>query len=137
MRGSDNLAVLFLNASDIEQAEDDAVGRDTNEVVEIASPPLAIVDGGDCCVVKVGRFGLHRLNGPGRGALRYFSRLRIALLTEGVWSVTVGPLKPEFWIYTFSVNGVTTLDPRDRRQQDDGMEALGAGGNMVRWIRGG
>jgi enterochelin esterase family protein len=31
----------------------------------------------------------------------------------GVWSVTVGPLKPEFWIYTFSVNGVTTLDPRN------------------------
>ena len=32
---------------------------------------------------------------------------------KGVWSVTVGPLKPEFWIYTFSVNGVTTLDPRN------------------------
>jgi enterochelin esterase family protein len=31
----------------------------------------------------------------------------------GVWSATVGPLKPEFWIYTFSVNGVTTLDPRN------------------------
>jgi enterochelin esterase-like enzyme len=32
---------------------------------------------------------------------------------KGVWSATVGPLKPEFWIYTFSVNGVTTLDPRN------------------------
>lgn len=32
---------------------------------------------------------------------------------RGVWSVTVGPLEPEFWIYTFSVNGVTTLDPRN------------------------
>jgi enterochelin esterase-like enzyme len=32
---------------------------------------------------------------------------------EGVWSATVGPLKPEFWIYTFTVNGVTTLDPRN------------------------
>jgi enterochelin esterase-like enzyme len=32
---------------------------------------------------------------------------------KGVWSVTVGPLKPEFWIYTFSVNGVATLDPRN------------------------
>jgi enterochelin esterase family protein len=31
----------------------------------------------------------------------------------GVWSVTVGPLKPEFWIYTFTVNGVTMLDPRN------------------------
>ena len=32
---------------------------------------------------------------------------------KGVWSATVGPLKPEFWIYTFSVNGVTILDPRN------------------------
>lgn len=32
---------------------------------------------------------------------------------NGVWSATVGPLKPEFWIYTFSVDGVTTLDPRN------------------------
>ena len=32
---------------------------------------------------------------------------------KGVWSATVGPLKPGFWIYTFTVNGVTTLDPRN------------------------
>jgi len=32
---------------------------------------------------------------------------------QGVWSATIGPLKPEFWVYTFSVNGVTTLDPRN------------------------
>jgi enterochelin esterase-like enzyme len=32
---------------------------------------------------------------------------------KGAWSATVGPLKPEFWIYTFTVNGVTTLDPRN------------------------
>jgi enterochelin esterase-like enzyme len=31
----------------------------------------------------------------------------------GVWSVTVGPLEPEFWIYSFNVNGVATLDPRN------------------------
>jgi enterochelin esterase family protein len=32
---------------------------------------------------------------------------------KGVWSATVGPLKPEFWVYTFAVNGVTMLDPRN------------------------
>jgi enterochelin esterase-like enzyme len=32
---------------------------------------------------------------------------------KGVWSATVGPLRPEFWIYTFSVDGVTTIDPRN------------------------
>jgi enterochelin esterase family protein len=32
---------------------------------------------------------------------------------QGVWSATVGPLAPEFWIYTFTVNGVAMLDPRN------------------------
>ncbi len=30
---------------------------------------------------------------------------------EGLWSVTVGPLAPEFYGYTFSVDGVQVLDP--------------------------
>jgi enterochelin esterase family protein len=30
---------------------------------------------------------------------------------DGVWSVTVGPLKPAIYSYTFRVNGVTVLDP--------------------------
>lgn len=40
---------------------------------------------------------------------------------KGVWSATVGPLKPEFWIYTFSVNGVTTLDPRNINTRRNGL----------------
>lgn len=32
---------------------------------------------------------------------------------EGVWSVTVGPLRPDFYSYAFSVDGVKTLDPRN------------------------
>jgi enterochelin esterase-like enzyme len=30
---------------------------------------------------------------------------------KGVWSVTLGPLNPEFYGYTFSLDGVTVLDP--------------------------
>ena len=30
---------------------------------------------------------------------------------QGVWSVTVGPLEPEVYSYTFDVDGVTVLDP--------------------------
>jgi enterochelin esterase-like enzyme len=30
---------------------------------------------------------------------------------QGVWSVTVGPLQPEVYSYTFDVDGVTVLDP--------------------------
>jgi enterochelin esterase-like enzyme len=32
---------------------------------------------------------------------------------QGVWSVTVGPLTPDFYSYTFTVDGVKTLDPRN------------------------
>ena len=30
---------------------------------------------------------------------------------QGLWSVTVGPLVPDYYSYTFSVDGVKTLDP--------------------------
>jgi enterochelin esterase-like enzyme len=32
---------------------------------------------------------------------------------QGVWSVTVGPLVPDFYSYTFSVDGVKTIDPNN------------------------
>jgi len=32
---------------------------------------------------------------------------------KGVWSATVGPLTPDFYSYSFSVDGVRTLDPKN------------------------
>jgi enterochelin esterase family protein len=32
---------------------------------------------------------------------------------KGVWSVTVGPLAPDFYSYSFDVDGVRTLDPKN------------------------
>src|SRR5439155_18910954 len=32
---------------------------------------------------------------------------------QGVWSVTVGPLAPDFYSYSFTVDGVKTLDPKN------------------------
>ncbi len=32
---------------------------------------------------------------------------------EGVWSLTVGPLVPDFYSYSFNVDGVRTIDPRN------------------------
>jgi enterochelin esterase-like enzyme len=32
---------------------------------------------------------------------------------KGVWSLTVGPLTPDFYSYTFNVDGVRTVDPRN------------------------
>jgi enterochelin esterase family protein len=32
---------------------------------------------------------------------------------EGIWSLTVGPLVPDFYSYTFNVDGVRTIDPKN------------------------
>lgn len=48
--------------------------------------------------------------------------LAMARDAEGVWSVTTpAPLQPELWAYTFSVNGVRTLDPRNYNVARDGV----------------
>ena len=31
---------------------------------------------------------------------------------DGVWSATIGPLKPEYYVYVYVVDGVQTLDPQ-------------------------
>ena len=38
---------------------------------------------------------------------------------KGVWSVTVGPLTPDFYSYTFVVDGVKTLDPKNATIEQD------------------
>ena len=32
---------------------------------------------------------------------------------RGVWSITVGPLVPDFYSYAFNVDGVRTIDPKN------------------------
>jgi enterochelin esterase family protein len=32
---------------------------------------------------------------------------------QGVWSITVGPLAPDFYSYTLSVDGIRTIDPKN------------------------
>jgi len=32
---------------------------------------------------------------------------------QGIWEVTIGPIEPGIYRYTFIVNGVTTTDPRN------------------------
>ena len=39
---------------------------------------------------------------------------------HGAWSATVGPLAPELWNYTYSVDGVSTLDPSNANLLRDG-----------------
>ncbi len=46
--------------------------------------------------------------------------VKMAKDEQGIWSVTVGPLTPELWGYTFSVDGVTALDPSNGNTKRDG-----------------
>ena len=39
---------------------------------------------------------------------------------KGVWSVTIGPLKPEYYTYVFVVDGVQALDPQNVLHMRDG-----------------
>jgi enterochelin esterase family protein len=39
---------------------------------------------------------------------------------QGVWSVTIGPLKSEYYSYVFVVDGVATLDPQNPLHMRDG-----------------
>ncbi len=39
---------------------------------------------------------------------------------QGVWSATIGPVKPEFYTYVFNVDGVNALDPRNSFVSRDG-----------------
>ena len=43
---------------------------------------------------------------------------------SGMWTVTTPPLSPEIWSYTFSVDGVTMLDPGNDRVIRDGSRYL-------------
>lgn len=39
--------------------------------------------------------------------------LSLAKSEQGVWSVTVGPLRPDYYTYTLTVDGVRTADPKN------------------------
>ena len=38
---------------------------------------------------------------------------KLAKADDGVWSLTVGPLVPDFYSYSFTVDGVRTIDPKN------------------------
>jgi enterochelin esterase-like enzyme len=43
---------------------------------------------------------------------------------NGVWSVTAGPLKPELWMYSYTVDGTRAIDPRNVNTARDGANYL-------------
>ncbi len=57
-----------------------------------------------------------RVNGDWEGG----RGIEMAQDTAGIWSVTVGPLEPEFYGYTFNADGIQVLDPRNTLHKRDG-----------------
>jgi enterochelin esterase family protein len=43
---------------------------------------------------------------------------------SGVWSATAGPLKAEMWMYSYTVDGARTIDPRNVNTARDGTNYL-------------
>jgi enterochelin esterase family protein len=58
---------------------------------------------------------------------------KLAKEDSGVWSVTVGPIPPDIYSYSFSIDGATVLDPLNNRIKSS---SRGAGASVVE-IRGG
>jgi dipeptidyl aminopeptidase/acylaminoacyl peptidase len=42
-----------------------------------------------------------------------FEPVKLSKNREGIWSITVGPLVPDLYSYSFTVDGVKTLDPKN------------------------
>jgi enterochelin esterase-like enzyme len=58
-------------------------------------------------------------------------RVKMTKDDKGVWSVTVGPLTPDYYSYSFLVDGVKTVDPRN----PDIKQGVGSVDSMV-FVRG-
>ena len=92
--------------------------------------------------VGTGPAGAAKVRSPevladGRVTFRIFAPKAMAVLVDGnwaggrdlpmtkdaagLWSVTTPPLLPELWAYTFSVDGVRTLDPNNYNVSRDGV----------------
>jgi enterochelin esterase-like enzyme len=50
----------------------------------------------------------------------FFSSEQLVRNDTGLWTVTVGPLKPEFYGYVFMVDGIRVLDPNNPQIKRDG-----------------
>src|SRR5438045_981026 len=75
-----------------------------------APPPI------QSCEVKSDRTVTFRLRAPDASDVKIGGDFLkdpqpLTKADDGVWSVTLGPLNPAIYSYTFRVNGVTVLDP--------------------------
>ena len=46
---------------------------------------------------------------------------------KGIWSITLGPLRPDLYGYRFSVDGITVIDPSNQARPATVVEVPGDG----------
>jgi len=103
------LTVLALTALTAQTPPPAGRGGRGNRTFEFATPPVA------SCEVKPDRTVTFRLRAADATDVKvagdFVQGLQQMTKEDGVWSVTLGPLNPAIYSYTFRVNGVAVLDP--------------------------
>jgi enterochelin esterase-like enzyme len=109
-------AVTLATPLFAQEAPTTSVGTRGGQAAAVQSPE----------VLADGRVTL-RLSAPGAAGVSVQGNwpggrdLKMTKDAAGVWSVTTGVLAPDLWAYTFVVDGVRTLDPRNYNVARDGV----------------
>ena len=110
------LSIALCSSLFAQEAATTSVGTVTSGAAKVRSPEL----------LPDGRVTF-RLLAPKANAVmvegNWKSGRDIAMTKDeaGLWTVTTSPLQPELWAYTFSVDGVRTLDPNNFNVSRDGV----------------
>lgn len=110
------LSVALCTSLFAQEAATTSVGTVTSGTAKVHSPEL-LPDGRVTFRILAPKAALVMVEGNWTGG-------RDVPMTKdgaGLWSVTTGPLPSEMWAYTFSVDGVRTLDPNNYNVSRDGV----------------
>ena len=111
------LAVLLMSAAFGQQAPPAGQAARPRAVPPARSPEI-LPDKRVTFRIRAPKAAEVALNGNWDGGLN----IPLTKDDEGVWSVTVGPLKAQLWGYSFTVDGVKVLDPGNAETERDGRQ---------------
>ena len=102
------VAVCCLIGALFAQTPPPGAGRGGPQTSLIRSPEV-LPDGRVTFRLSAPKASEVRLNGEWPGGIG----VAMSKDANGTWSATAGPLKPELWMYYYTVDGVRSLDPRN------------------------
>jgi enterochelin esterase-like enzyme len=110
------LMVVFCTALFAQEATQTSVGTGPAGAAKVRSPEV-LADGRVTFRILAPKATAVMVEGNWPGG----RDLPMTKDASGFWSVTTAPLQPELWAYTFSVDGVRTLDPNNYNVSRDGV----------------